>query len=128
MGLFKSGKAKADDLLTILIPALEFELREEIRRRLSAQMEETVQVVANRVIRYGYDQAIKELNITVNAPAKPWVSLSDVDKHVLKMQHDKVKVVYTDNQKDLSILGQDVNVDELISAIEAKLKEKNGGV
>ena len=62
------------------------------------------------------------------APTKrEWVGLTDIDIHVLKMNYDKVKVVYTDRAEDLTVLGQDVNVDGLISAIEAKLKEKNNG-
>lgn len=42
MGLFKSGKAKADDLLTILVPALRREIEEEIRIRLLREMEDIV--------------------------------------------------------------------------------------
>jgi hypothetical protein len=56
---------------------------------------------------------------------KPWQGLTDLDIHVLKMNHDRVKVVYTDHAKDLSVLGQDVDVGGLINAIETILKEKN---
>ena len=56
---------------------------------------------------------------------KQWVGLTDIDIHVLKMNHDKVKVVHTDRAEDLTVLGQDVDVDGLISAIQNKLKEKN---
>jgi hypothetical protein len=57
---------------------------------------------------------------------KPWQGLTNMDIHVLKMNHDKVKVVYTDRAEDLSVLGQDVDVNGLINAIETILKEKNG--
>ena len=56
---------------------------------------------------------------------KQWVGLTDIDIHVLKMNHDKVKVVHTDRAEDLTVLGQDVDVDGLINAIETILKEKN---
>lgn len=56
---------------------------------------------------------------------KPWAGLTDIDIHVLKMNHDKVKVVYTDHAEDLTVLGQDVDVDGLINAIQNKLKELN---
>lgn len=76
MGLFKSGKAKADDLLSILIPSLEWEIKEEIKKRLMAQMEDVVREAANQVIRYGYKEAIKELTIQVRAPKREWVGLN----------------------------------------------------
>ena len=61
-----------------------------------------------------------------NAPPKhEWVGLTDMDIHVLKMNHDKVKVVYTDRAEDLTALGQDVDVNGLINAIQTKLKELN---
>jgi hypothetical protein len=56
---------------------------------------------------------------------KPWVGLTDVDIHVLKMNYDKLKVVHTDCAEDLTVIGQDVNVNGLINAIETKLKELN---
>ena len=56
---------------------------------------------------------------------KPWQGLTDIDIHVLKMNHDKVKVVYTDHAEDLTVLGQDVDVNGLINAIQTKLKELN---
>ena len=56
---------------------------------------------------------------------KPWQGLTDIDIHVLKMNHDKVKVVYTDRAEDLTVLGQDVDVNGLINAIQTKLKELN---
>jgi hypothetical protein len=56
---------------------------------------------------------------------KPWQGLTDEDIHVLKMNHDKVKVVYTDRAEDLTVLGQDVDVNGLINAIQTKLKELN---
>lgn len=110
MSLFKSGKAKADDLLTILIPALEFELREEIRRRLLAQMEETVQVVAQRVIGYGYDQAIKELTIKVSNPKLKWEGLTDGE--IVDCWSNPVK-------------GLEFTKRGIYQAIETKLREKN---
>ena len=75
MGLFKSGKAKADDLLSILIPSLEWEIKEEIKKRLLAQMDDVAQTAANQVIAYGYKEAIKELTIQVRAPKREWVGL-----------------------------------------------------
>ena len=60
------------------------------------------------------------------APFKrEWVGLRDIDIHVLKMNHDKVKVVHTDRAEDLTVLGQDVDVNGLINAIQTKLKELN---
>ena len=56
---------------------------------------------------------------------KPWIGLTDIDIHVLKMNYDKVKVVYTDRAEDLTVLGQDVDVNGLINAIQTKLKELN---
>jgi hypothetical protein len=58
---------------------------------------------------------------------RKWVGLTKLDIHVLKMNYDKVKVLHTDRAEDLTVLGQDVDVNGLINAIEAKLKEKNGG-
>ena len=58
-------------------------------------------------------------------PRKGWVGLTDMDIHVLKMNHDKVKVVHTDRAEDLTVLGQDVDVNGLINAIQTKLKELN---
>jgi hypothetical protein len=77
MGLFKSGKSKADDLLSILIPSLEWQMREELKQRLTAQMEDVVHEVAAQVIGYGYDDAIKELTVKVRAPQRPWVGLTE---------------------------------------------------
>ena len=56
---------------------------------------------------------------------RPWVGLTDIDIHVLKMNYNKVKVVYTDHAEDLTVLSQDVDVDGLINAIQNKLKEVN---
>ena len=58
-------------------------------------------------------------------PEREWVGLTDMDIHVLKMNHDKVKVVHTDRAEDLTVLGQDVDVNGLINAIQTKLKELN---
>ena len=77
MGLFKSGKSKADDLLSILIPSLEWQMREELKKRLAAQMEDVVYEVAAQVVGYGYDEAIKELTVKVRAPKREWVGLTD---------------------------------------------------
>jgi formyltetrahydrofolate hydrolase len=41
------------------------------------------------------------------------------------MNYDKLKVVHTDRAEDLTVIGQDVDVNGLINAIETKLKEKN---
>lgn len=56
---------------------------------------------------------------------KQWQGLTDIDTHVLKMNYDKVKVVYTDHAEDLTVLGQDVDVNGLINATVEKLKELN---
>jgi len=77
MGLFKSGKSKADDLLSILIPSLQWQMEEELKKRLLAQMEDVVREAANQVIAYGYDEAIKELTIQVRVPKRQWVGLTD---------------------------------------------------
>jgi hypothetical protein len=77
MGLFKSGKSKADDLLSILIPSLEWQMREELKKRLASQMEDVVNEVARQVIGYGYDEAIKELTVKVRVPKREWVGLTD---------------------------------------------------
>jgi hypothetical protein len=60
-------------------------------------------------------------------PKREWVGLTKLDIHVLKMNYDKVKVLHTDRAEDLTVLGQDVDVNGLINAIETELKEKNGG-
>jgi Mg/Co/Ni transporter MgtE len=125
MGLFKSGKENVDDLLTVLIPALSSEIEEEIRRRILKEMDNVVKTAAQQVMSYGYDQAIKQLSVRVSMPEREWVGLTDVDIHVLKMNYEKVKVVHTDRAEDLTVIGQDVNVNGLINAIETKLKEKN---
>ena len=79
MGLFKSGKSKADDLLSILIPSLQWQMQEELKKRLVAQMEDVVREAANQVIDYGYNEAIKELTVQVRAPKRQWVGLTDAD-------------------------------------------------
>ena len=104
MGLFKSGKSKADDLLSILIPSLEWQMREELKQRLAAQMEDVVHEVAAQVIGYGYDDAIKELTVKVRAPNRQWVGLTDAE-------------MWECQKLGLS--------DDVYKAIEAKLKEKN---
>ena len=105
MGLFKSGKAKADDLLTVLIPSLRWEIEDEIRQRLAKEMESIVRDAADRVLTYGYKEAIKELSITVKAPHKEWVGLTDEELSHIKDYENG----FWFNAK----------------AIEAKLKEKN---
>ena len=107
MGLFKSGKSKADDLLSILIPSLEWQMREELKQRLAAQMEDVVHEVAAQVIGYGYDDAIKELTVKVRAPNRPWVGLTD------------------EEIKGILDCGRGGLVD--IKKAEQILKEKNGG-
>jgi hypothetical protein len=111
MGLFKSGKSKADDLLSILIPSLQWQMQEELKKRLVAQMEDVVREAANQVIGYGYDEAIKELTVKVRAPKREWVGLTDEDTANICMQSD------FNNWRD----------EQVIAAVEAKLKEKNGG-
>ena len=109
MGLFKSGKAKADDLLSILIPSLQWQMQEELKKRLVAQMEDIVREAANQIIGYGYDEAIKELTVQVRAPKRQWVGLTG------------------DEINDFSAgcnLGN--SVQGAIRKAEAKLKEKNG--
>jgi hypothetical protein len=106
MGLFKSGKSKADDLLSILIPSLEWQMREELKKRLASQMEDVVNEVATQVIGYGYDEAIKELTVKVRAPKREWVWLTGTE-----INH---------------IFAANVGYPErMCRAIEAKLKEKN---
>ena len=106
MGLFKSGKSKADDLLSILIPSLQWQMQEELKKRLIAQMEDVVREAANQVIGYGYNEAIKELTVQVRAPKRQWVGLTD--------------------EEVSSIENAGVWGEKDIRAIEAKLKEKNG--
>ena len=105
MGLFKSGKAKADDLLSILIPSLQWQMQEELKKRLVAQMEDIVREAANQVIGYGYDEAFKELTVQVRAPKRQWVGLTDAE-------------MWECQKLGLS--------DDVYRAIETKLKEKNG--
>ena len=104
MGLFKSGKSKANDLLSILIPSLQWQMQEELKKRLVAQMEDVVREAANQVIAYGYDEAIKELTVQIRAPKRQWVGLTD------------------DEIQECQRLGLS---DDVYKAIEAKLKEKN---
>lgn len=106
MGLFKSGKSKADDLLSILIPSLQWQMQEELKKRLVAQMEDVVREAANQVIGYGYDEAIKELTVQVRAPKRQWVGLTDEELVELRETHE-------------------AHIFQLMFAIEAKLKEKN---
>jgi hypothetical protein len=111
MGLFKSGKSKADDLLSILIPSLEWQMREELKKRLAVQMEDVVNEVARQVIGYGYDEAIKELTVKVRAPKREWVGLTDEEKTEIFMQAE----------------FNDLTERQMYDVVEAKLKEKNGG-
>jgi len=112
MGLFKSGKSKAEDLLSILIPSLEWQMREELKKRLAVQMEDVVNEVATQVIGYGYDEAIKELTVKVRAPKREWVGLTD----------EEILDLWIANHKDTGA------TDAFARAIEAKLKEKNGAL
>jgi hypothetical protein len=110
MGLFKSGKSKADDLLSILIPSLQWQMQEELKKRLVAQMEDVVREAANQVISYGYNEAIKELTVQVRAPKRGWIGLTD--------------------EEISEVLGSDIYQEQsgelkFIRAIEDKLKEKN---
>ena len=111
MGLFKSGKSKADDLLSILIPSLQWQMQEELKKRLVAQMEDVVREAANQVIAYGYDEAIKELTVQVRAPKREWVGLTD----------DEIN----DFDKKLRDNGDYCSL-HFAWGISAKLKEKNG--
>jgi hypothetical protein len=108
MGLFKSGKSKADDLLSILIPSLQWQMQEELKKRLVAQMEDVVREAANQVIGYGYDEAIKELTVQVRAPKRQWVGL-------------------TQEERDELLNGSTRIPSRLIDWVEQKLKEKNNG-
>lgn len=108
MGLFKSGKAKADDLLSILIPSLQWQMQEELKKRLVAQMEDVVREAANQVIGYGYDEAIKELTVQVSAPKRQWVGLTDEERNRY--------IKYTAENFAAGVLWA-----------EAKLKERNCG-
>lgn len=107
MGLFKSGKSKADDLLSILIPSLQWQMQEELKKRLVAQMEDVLREAANQVITYSYDEAIKELTVQVRAPKRQWVGLTD------------------EEIKGILDCGRGGLVD--IKKAEQILKEKNGG-
>ena len=109
MGLFKSGKSKADDLLSILIPSLQWQMQEELKKRLIAQMEDVVREAANQVIAYGYDEAIKELTVQVRAPKRQWVGL-------------------TQEERDELLNGSTRIPSRLIDWVEQKLKEKNGAL
>ena len=109
MGLFKSGKSKADDLLSILIPSLQWQMQEELKKRLVAQMEDVVREAANQVIGYGYDEAIKELTVQVRAPKRQWVGL-------------------TQEERDELLNGSTRIPSRLIDWVEQKLKEKNGAL
>ena len=66
---------------------------------------------ANQVIRYGYNEAIKELTIQVRAPKREWVGLTD--EEIMEMMN----------------YGQYGRIPEyvrnFVDAIESKLKEKN---
>lgn len=116
MGLFKSGKSKADDLLSILIPSLQWQMQEELKKRLVAQMEDIVREAANQIIGYGYDEAIKELTVQVRAPKRQWVGLTD--EQLSKTYNE----LYTQYTRD------DVNIADFIliaRTIESQLKELN---
>ena len=110
MGLFKSGKSNADDLLSILIPSLQWQMQEELKKRLAAQMEDVVREAANQVIAYGYKEAIKELTIQVRAP-KPWIELSQVE----------IEKIVDDNTRE----GGMCSGLSTALAIQAKLRERN---
>jgi hypothetical protein len=70
--------------------------------------------------------AQRDINGAIRQLAKrEWVGLTDIDIHVLKMNYDKLKVVHTDRAEDLTVIGQDVNVNALINSIQNKLKELN---
>jgi hypothetical protein len=113
MGLFKSGKSKADDLLSILIPSLQWQMQEELKKRLVAQMEDVVREAANQVIGYGYDEAIKELTVKVRAPKREWVGLTD----------DEIN----DFDKKLRDNGDYCSL-HFAWGISAKLKERNNAI
>ena len=116
MGLFKSGKSKADDLLSILIPSLQWQMQEELNKRLMAQMEDVVREAANQVIAYGYDEAIKELTIQVRAPKRQWVGLTD----------DEIEEAWGNTPMMLN--ARDGGSRKMFACtIQAKLKEKNCG-
>jgi hypothetical protein len=112
MGLFKSGKSKVDDLLSILIPSLEWQMREELKKRLAVQMEDVVNEVARQVIGYGYDEAIKELTVKVRVP-KPWIELSQVE----------IEKIVDDNTREGGMCSGLSTALE----IQMRLKEKNCG-
>jgi len=106
MGLFKSGKSNADDLLSILIPSLQWQMEEELKKRLLAQMEDVVRAAANQVIAYGYKEAIKELTVQVRAPKREWVGLTQEERDELLNSSTRIP-------------------SRLIDWVEQKLKEKN---
>jgi len=113
MGLFKSGKAKADDLLTILVPALQREVEEEIRIRLLREMEDIVLQAAQQVISYTYSPVINELTVKVVTPKKEWVGLTDEQKK----EATAICKAYCHSWA--------VDPIALCNYVEAKLKEKN---
>ena len=114
MGLFKSGKSKADDLLSIVIPSLQWQMQEELKKRLIAQMEDVVREAANQVIGYGYNEAIKELTVKVRAPKREWVGLTVED------QADILGRKWWDFEDSFDVEG-------FLRLAEQKLKEKNSG-
>ena len=113
MGLFKPGKSKVDYLLTVLIPSLRWEIENEIRQRLAKEMESIVRDEADRALTYGYNgykEAIKELGITVKAPYKEWVGLTDEE--------------IISSSKFFDYMTNEELIDA-VRELEAKLKEKN---
>ena len=114
MGLFKSGKSKADDLLSILIPSLQWQMQEELKKRLVAQMEDVVREAANQVIGYGYNEAIKELTVQVRAPKRQWVALPQAE----------IEKIVEDNTREGGVCsGLNIALE-----IQMRLKEKNGAL
>ena len=104
------------------------------RNKFDAQQEPVAWLVSDAQGRYAtirdpapYGEEVYE-PLYAAPPKREWVGLTAIDIHVLKMNHDKVKVVYTDHAKDLSVLGQDVDVNSLINTIETILKAKNNAV
>ncbi len=123
MVILACGKQPTDaDIHPLLEERLERFYEDATVEGMSMQMMRSVDRAVNAMVN---PQMMQIKDGKLSYLKKPWVGLTDIDIHVLKMNHNKVKVVYTDRAEDLTVLGQDVNVDGLINAIQNKLKELN---
>ena len=117
------GKHPTDaDINPLLEERLERFYEDAVIEGMAKQMHSSVDRAVNAMVN---PQMMQIKDGKMSYLKKPWQGLTDIDIHVLKMNHDKVKVVYTDHAEDLTVLGQDVDVNGLINAIQTKLKELN---